>query len=297
MDAIDTLTTAPEQSALSHQQRQVFKRIELIAQWQGRLNTQDLTSALGMTRQTASKFINAYKRYCPDQLIYNSNTKGYQPAADFQPHFSSGHFDDYVALSPDATHADLSDLPTDVSLLRLGGSQRQPSKDIVRPIIQAIQQHQRLDIAYASMSSLQDQERIISPHILINDGRRWHVRAWCEKKQNFCDFVLTRIRQVFSLEGPAQRLREHDQHWHTWVSFSIEPDPRLAPEIRRTVALDYDMQPDTNGHLKRDYRVREALLLYWLQQLRVDRYRERPEAQQIILSPESQSIIDRWLPK
>ncbi|GGY57537.1 WYL domain-containing protein [Bacterioplanes sanyensis] len=297
MDAFDTRMTAPEQSTLSHQQQQIFKRIELIAQWQGRLNTQDLTRSLGITRQTASKLINEYKHYCPNYLVYEPKIRGYQPGPDFQPRFSSGQFDDYVALSPDAIHADLSDLPTDVSLLSLGGSQRQPSADIVRFVIQAIQQHQRLDIAYASMSSLQDQERIISPHTLINDGRRWHVRAWCEKKQTFCDFVLTRIRHVFSLEGPARHLREHDQHWHTWVSFSIEPDPRLAPEIRRTVALDYDMEPDAHGHLKRHYRVRAALLLYWLQQLRVDRYRERPEAQQIILSPESQSIVDQWLPK
>ena len=57
------------------------------------------------------------------------------------------------------------------------------------------------------------------------------------------------------------------------------------------------MQPNASGTLQRHYRVRAALLIYWLQQLRVDRYRERPEAQQIILSPHSQRELEPWLPR
>lgn len=39
------------------------------------------------------------------------------------------------------------------------------------------------------------------------------------------------------------------------------------------------MTSEMSGNLTREYRVRAALLIYWLQQLRVDRYWERPEAQ------------------
>ena len=282
---------------ITHQQRQAFKRIELIAQWEGRLNTNQLTESLGITRQSASKLINEYKAFCPHNLAYNNQQKCYEPTAEFSPRISSGLLDDYIAISPNVAGAHLSDIPTHASLLRLGSGHNTPAASVVRPIIQAIKNRQRLDIAYASITSPDFEERIISPHTLIHDGHRWHTRAWCEKNNDFRDFVLTRIRDVFNREGPAEQGREQDTGWNTWIEFSIEPDPRLDNARRTIVALDYGMQPNASGTLQRHYRVRAALLIYWLQQLRVDRYRERPEAQQIILSPYSQRELESWLPR
>ncbi len=282
---------------ITHQQRQAFKRIELIAQWEGRLNTHHLTESLGITRQSASKLINEYKAFCPDNLAYSNQQKCYEPTDAFAPRFSSGLLDDYIAINPDVVGAHLSEIPTQAGILRLGSGHSTPAASVVRPIIQAIKNRQRLDIAYASITSPDFEERIISPHTLIHDGHRWHTRAWCEKNNDFRDFVLTRIRDVFNREGPAEQGRDHDTRWNTWIDFSIEPDPRLDPARRTIVALDYGMQPNADGTLQRHYRVRAALLIYWLQQLRVDRYRERPEAQQIILSPHSQRELEPWLPR
>ena len=83
----------------------------------------------------------------------------------------------------------------------------------------------------------------------------------------------------------------------TQVQFNIEPDPRLSPERQRIVALDYDMNTTLDGRYKRTYRVRAALLTYWLQHLRLDRYREKAEGQQIIISPESQITLAPYMPK
>src|SRR5690606_18805961 len=105
---------------ITHQQRQAFKRIELIAQWEGRLNTNHLTESLGITRQSASKLINEYKAFCPHNLAYNNQQKCYEPTAEFSPHISSGLLDDYIAISPTVAGAHLSDIPTHACLLRLG---------------------------------------------------------------------------------------------------------------------------------------------------------------------------------
>jgi len=44
------------------------------------------------------------------------------------------------------------------------------------------------------------------------------------------------------------------------------------------------------------YQVRAALLMYLLAQLRLDRYRENPQAQQIVLTPGShQSLTEQGL--
>lgn len=285
----------PAEEQLSHQQKQAFRAIELIAQWEGRLNTSHLTKLLAITRQSASRLINDYKAIYPAYLNYNASLKCYEPSQLFSPNTSASGLEAYTQLMADRFAESDDSQSDDLSVLRMTSGHHTPSPLIVRPIIQAIQNRLRLDVAYASITSPDFEERIICPHTLINDGHRWHVRAWCEKNQDFRDFVLTRIRDVFDAEGISPVGREQDQGWNTWVTFSIEPDPRLNAARRRIVAMDYGMSADVSGNLTREYRVRAALLIYWLQQLRVDRYRERPEAQQIILTSQSRIDLEPWL--
>lgn len=281
---------------LSLQHRKVFERIELIVQWEGRLNTRHLTEALGVTRQTASRFISAYKKSAPNNLVENKSLRCYEPSSEFVPLLGAAPLEDYAALFFGVMNPEKSEWVFGNSIWRLGNCQRSLSPGVVRPIIQAIHGGFRVDIAYASISNPDFEERIISPHALLHDGHRWHVRAWCEKNQAFRDFVLTRIRDVFNREGAAEMTAADDEAWNTWVSFSIEVDSRLSEAQRTIVALDYGMSEDDDGTMRRQYTVRGALVLYWLQQLRVDRYRERAEAQQIILSSSSQRVVERWLP-
>lgn len=271
---------------LTPQQHQAFKRIELISLWEGRLNTQHLIDSLGIQRTTASRLLREYQARCPNNLTYNNTSKGYEPTEHFSAQYSRGQLDDYLALNQ-GEHTQIH---------RLASGQQNPNPAHVRAIIQAIKNNSRLDIAYASLKAPQGEERIISPHSLINDGHRWHVRAWCEKSQGYRDFVLSRIRQVFGLEGQAQQNQEQDQDWQRWVRFSVEPDQRLSTDQKELIALDYDMEKNSAGIYQRHYQVRAALVLYWLQYLRLDRYRESPEAQQIILSPESRAAVKPYLP-
>lgn len=274
------------ENQLTHQQRQAFKRIELISLWEGRSNTTHLMKSLGLGRGTASTLINEYKELCANNLSYNNQNKGYEPTENFVAQYSSGLLDDYLSL----------ELINAATVQRLGSSHQHPNPAHVRPIIQAIQRQQRLDIRYASLTNPEGEERIISPHTLINDGHRWHVRAWCEKSDDYRDFVLSRIRNVFGYEGAAARSREQDERWNTQVEFSIEPDQRFSEAQKKLIALDYGMTLNTQGKYQCHYQVRGALVMYWFQHLRIDRYRESPEAQQIILSPESRIAVQPWLP-
>ena len=159
----------------------------------------------------------------------------------------------------------------------------------------AIEHNLRLDIAYASISSPDFEERIISPHSLIDDGNRWHVRAWCEKNRDYRDFVLNRIRKVFDSEGVSEANKSSDEAWNTWLSLSITPDPRLTEGQQNIVAMDYGMERTDDGVLKATYRVRGALVIYWLQKLRLDWYSNRPEEQQIVLCKSSQAEVKSWV--
>lgn len=270
----------------SPQQRQAFKRIELIGLWEGRLNATHLMNALDLSRGTASKLINEYKELFPENLCYNATRKGHEPSLSFNAHFSRGLLDEYLALN----------LENSEEIVRLNSSHQPPDATSVRPIIQAIKRQERIDICYASLNNPQGEDRIISPHSLINDGQRWHVRGWCEKSQDYRDFVLSRIREIYGANGQAQYSAEQDEDWNTWVEFSIEPDSRLSQKQQSLIALDYGMELNPEGRHQRHYCVRGALVLYWFQHLRIDKYRETPEAQQIILSPESRENVKKWLP-
>ena len=271
---------------LSPLEKRAFKFLELTVLWEGRFNKSDWIEQLAIGKTTATNLIATYKTLCLDNLNYDASAKAYLPSEHFIPLFSSGLLDDYLAQAS----AELN------SIERLNSSHATPNPKHVRPIIQAIQKQQRLDIRYASIKNPEGDDRIISPHSLVNNGQRWHVRAWCEKSIDYRDFVLSRIREVYGENDFATQTLEQDQQWNTWIQFSIEPDPRLPQSSQALIALDYGMQLTTNNKYQRHYKVRAALVMYWMQSLRIDRYREIPEAQQIILSPECAASLREYLP-
>jgi len=288
----DELLQAP---AVKYNNLQSYRLIELVAQWEGRLTANHLSDVFGDSRSTATQLIQSYIEQCPDSLIYNPAIKGYEPTEEFIPSFCSGTLDEYMQLM--RPYLSQNTTGTQLNTYQLTGLQRAPDPKLVRQLLRAISQKQRIVIGYASINTPDYEDRIISPHSLINDGARWHTRAWCEKNQEFRDFVLSRINAIHNIEGQATKEQGDDRLWRTQVQFNIEPDPRLSPERQRIVALDYDMNTTLDGRYKRTYRVRAALLTYWLQHLRLDRYREKAEGQQIIISPESQITLAPYMPK
>lgn len=269
---------------------QYFRLIETFAQWEGRINTTYLQTIVGVSRQKASEIINEYQQQLPNNLVYNPSLKGYVPTAAFTPYFTEGHIDEYSQLlARSGCQEYLSVFET--GFCHLEAPLRNISAALVQPIIRAIRDNLRLDIGYTSLSSPDYEGRIIAPHCLVFDGIRWHVRAYCEKNADYRDFVLSRFNGEYAFEGPSEHPAAADERWQTWVDLVIQPDPRLTPEKRRLIELDYQM---VNG--QRTLRIRAALVMYLVQRLRLDQYQTTPEAQQIIIEPDSWKQITHYLP-
>lgn len=276
------------ENPLTYRDQQAYRLIEQVALWEGRITTNTLQDAFGCSRTTASPIIQSYLDACPENLMYCTKSRGYLPTEQFVPRYSTGTLEEYTQLKSPS----VSEIPAyPMQML-----QRRPDPAIVRAILKAIDQKQRLDISYASFTSPEDGDRIISPHKLVNDGARWHVRAWCEKNQDFRDFVLSRIQAVYGTEGKATADASDDEGWNHLLTVTIEPDMRLTEAQQKLVALDYGMEQTSTGGYQRSYEVRRALLIYTLQNLRLDRPRERGEAQQIMLTPECQRALMPYLP-
>jgi len=271
-----------------------YRFIEVIALWEGRLTTRHLVETFGIGRQQASKDINTYNREVgPGNLVYNKFLKGYEPAGGFTPRVTRGLSEEYLQLL-----ANRSELHRTFSSLALPLGQtevleppvRAVSPDVLRPILRAARDQQRIEVDYVSLNNPDREGRIIAPHTLVWTGLRWHVRGWCEKNRDFRDFVLSRFRGIPELLGPAEYGMADDTDWNHIVTVELIPDPRLTVEQQDVVAVDFGM---TDRCLT--IPVRARLISYLLQLLNINTGPQRPDAraQQVVIgNPED---VAPWL--
>ncbi len=248
-----------------------FQFIEVVLQWEGELTTNRLNDYFSISsRTTRQKWITRYREAHPENINYDPRAKCHRPSSQFKPAYTQGTLEEYLSF--------FGEKPNHPFLELITAPVRNIHPHLVRKIIFACRYQRRLDIDYYSVSSGDIEGRIISPHTLVNDGIRWHVRAYCEKNQQYRDFVLSRFSSLPEEEGPASYTKEQDDEWNTQIVLKLIPDPRLNATKRKAIELDYCME---NGQL--NITARAAQVKYLLQKLRVDNYHHKPEGQQIIV--------------
>jgi predicted DNA-binding transcriptional regulator YafY len=271
-----------------------YRYIETIALWEGRLTTRHLCDTFGFGRQQASKDINTYLREVGiDNLEYDKYLKGYKPTAAFQPQITRGLADEYLHLV--ARNNELMNMFESLAL-NVGNVEvlshpvRDVKPDVLRPIMQAARQQKRLDCDYVSLNHPDREGRIIVPHTLVYTGLRWHVRAWCEKNGEYRDFVLSRFRDTPEIMDESVHGADGDTQWNTRVTLRITADPRLSPEQREVVEVDYGM---TDGALS--ITTRGKLVPYALKLLQISpgKTLQAPMAQQIVVA--NRDELEPWL--
>lgn len=261
-----------------------YRLIEIIALWEGRLTTNHLCNSFQIKRQQASKDINRYNNeIAPGNLVLDRKLKGFRPSDTFKPLFTKGIADEYLHAM-----ASRREIAHTFSSLDLGFDQtemlhppvRHVNHDILRALVQAARNGQKIDMGYVSMTSPDEESRIITPHTLVFTPLRWHVRAYCEKNRDYRDFVLSRFRGINGVEGPSNNLKEQDTRWNQQVDIVLKPDPRLTDYQQKIVEHDYAMQDG-----KHVISTRSALIPYAVQLLNIDlgKLENKPEAQQIVI--------------
>ena len=76
-------------SAPKDTQAERLALLELIAYWEGRVNTTLLTRQFGLSRQQASGVISHYNQQAPGNLHYNASAKAYLATDTFTPQYIS----------------------------------------------------------------------------------------------------------------------------------------------------------------------------------------------------------------
>ncbi|SCY11849.1 WYL domain-containing protein [Pseudomonas flexibilis] len=250
--------------SLTQSQRDRLAFVELRVRFLGEIRRHDLVTRFGIQSAAASRDLALYKDLAPGNIDYDSKGKSYVLGPRFQPIFN---FLPERVLSwltqgfGDGEPMWLSPWVTSESPSRL----THPNLDVLASVTRAIHHKCPLGIEYHSISSGRNQREIV-PFALIDNGLRWHVRAFDRNFQEFRDFVLTRISNPVVLNGQPAAVHEvsdQDMQWARIAELELVPHPNQPrPEITE---MDYGMR---DGVLR--IKLRAATAGYVLREWSVD---------------------------
>ena len=274
-----------------------FKLIEVVALWEGRVTTNHLCNSFNIKRQQASRDIKAYQdQFETPPLIHDRSLKGYRPIDGFVPKFTKGTPNEYLSLlhkynDEHVDGFDLKDLGYADSIV-LSVPDRHVAPVIVQKLLQAAREKRRVDIEYVSMDNPEGRGRNIIPHTIVFDGFRWHVRAYCEERSAYLDFVLSRFRGIPELLDEADINLEADLDWDTHEQVEVIANPNLSVAQQEVVRADYNMDQKPLV-----ISCRRALIKYLIKRLDVcvDKRKLATSPKKYQLTVANPATIKRWL--
>lgn len=239
--------------------RQRLAYIEEVLFWTGEAARLHLRDYFQISPQRAALDFAVYRKLHPSNLRYDAAIKRYIPSSEFSPHYYSPELERALFRWSAVEAVPRFHRPWDVNT--------------VRNLVLAIRRRRRCRVLYHSLKSETTSYREVSPHTFVDDGARWHVRAFDHTTSKWCDLVLGRIEKAKMIDAKARPAIE-DADWTSFVSFQAIPSRNLAPAARKALARDYGAIRDVLT-----IRIRNALSFYAAENLGLLRFpRSRWEA-------------------
>lgn len=254
MQDLDTLT---------HAQRERLAFIDFCLQYFGHIARNDLITRFKTGLAACTRDFSIYKEFAPDNLNLSHTDKRYHRTDQFSALFK--HDPDVILQSLSRGFGDGISSPIQPSHQCIDAvSLIHPNAEIIAALMRAIHQQKSIHCNYVSMSS-GETERALVPHTLVNNGHRWHVRAYDRKYAAFRDYVCTRFTQVVVADETAveQEKASADSQFNTSVELILIPHPSVQQP--KAVELDYGMH---EGQYR--LHVKAAFAAYVLRQWQVD---------------------------
>lgn len=249
---------------LTQPQRDRLAFVELRVRFIGDIRRQDLVSRFGIQSAAATRDLAIYKELAPGNIDYDTKAKCYVLGGDFKPLFDFPPERVLSWLTQGFGDGEPSQLKAWVAS-EFPSRLTHPDLDVLACVTRAIHQECPIRVEYHSISSGQTERQIV-PFALIDNGLRWHVRAFDRKSQEFRDFVITRIKGPVLLrdeEVQAHERGDQDIQWTRIVELELIPHPD-QPRSEVT-EMDYGMR---DGVLR--MKLRAATAGYILRKWSVD---------------------------
>ncbi|MFL9797371.1 WYL domain-containing protein [Vibrio cyclitrophicus] len=248
---------------LPHAQRERLAFIDFSLNYFGEVSRADLIDKFQTGLAAATRDFATYKGLAPANMKLVHQTKFYHRLDSFQALFE--HEPESILYGLAKGFGDGMSSPVVQSSSCIDNlSIVHPNADVISTLMRAITQKSAVECEYVSLSS-GSKKRIIAPHALINNGKRWHVRAYDHDSSRFRDFVATRFKQLSIISIPVSDIqsRVSDKQWNRVVDLTLIPHPNAT--FQEAIELDYGM---INSELK--VEIRAALAGYFLRYWSVD---------------------------
>jgi len=253
---------SPTIESLNHAQRERLTFIEFRLYFLGDAKRQGLIQRFGIAPAVATRDFAQYRNLFPHNINFNNKTKSYVIGNTFSPAFTHTPERVLTALSRGFGEG-ISGSSDSLLTCELPKMLNQPTLAILAPITRAIHRQKVVNIEYTSHSSGRS-TREIAPFALVNDGLRWHVRAFDHKSKEFRDFVFSRVLKSQIIEDSAVQPQEQplaDIQWNRIVELDLVPHPNH--EHAEIIEKDYGMI-DGVLHLKLRATVAGYVLRQWI---------------------------------
>lgn len=252
-----------ELQELSHATRERLAFIDFSLQYFGHIARNDLIARFKTGLAACTRDFAAYKELAPDNMKLNHQDKRYYRQSSFRPLF---------AHEPESIlHGLCRGFGNGISEQVISSDVCQDAVRLIHPkpwviaaLMRAIHNKQAIKCGYVSLSSGETLKEIV-PHSIVNNGHRWHVRAFDRAHKQFRDFVCTRFTTIECHTVPVAEGegKDDDEQWNKIVDLVLIPHPEI--EHTTAIEMDYDMK---EGQLV--LSVRAALASYLLRQWQVD---------------------------
>ncbi len=252
-----------ELDQIPHAQRERLAYIDFSLQYFGHIARNDLINRFQTGLAASTRDFSLYKELAPDNLVLVHQDKQYHRTGHFAPLFE--HDPEAILQSLSRGFGDGISAPVKASAQCFDAvALVHPDANIIAALMRAIHQGQAIDCDYVSASS-GESTRTLVPHALVNNGHRWHVRAYDLKHTTFRDYVCTRFTRV---QLAPMAVEEHqsgsaDTQFNTVVKLTLVPHPSLKQP--RAVELDFGMREG-----RYELHVKAAFAAYILRHWQVD---------------------------
>lgn len=244
--------TGMPKSANNPDERQ--RAIEILLLWEGRVSRARLLELFDVHGTVLSRDIAAYREAFPDACSSYSAGRAYEVTSWAKPQLTKGYFAEYEGLVGTRPAEGLR------ASVELVSTEQHATNIHYRPfsrIHAAIRDCQQVLIQYRSLSNPEAHQRTIRPHAFVQAGPRWHLRAYCERAQEFRDFNLSRISSVGDPSLSSLPGAELDHAWNAMVKLRLVPHPALNALQSKLVRDEY-----MGGTVAVVFDVRQAVAKY-----------------------------------
>jgi len=249
--------------SLTHAQKERLAFIDFSLQYLGQVSRADLIERFKTGLAACTRDLSTYRELAPNNLKLSHQTKSYHRTNTFQPIFE--HDPEAILTGLCRGFGDGLSNGVQASEYCQGSTKLVlPKSETIAAVMRAINNRQAISCDYISLSSGLSNREIV-PHTIVNNGQRWHVRAFDRKSKEFRDFVCTRLQNVTVIEKSIATIqgREFDKQWNNIHRIILVPHPSVIHF--KAIELDYSMAA---GRI--ELEVREALLGYLMRQWNVD---------------------------